>query len=482
MGLFGGKKGSGKAADGGAHGKSSDGVDETHDKQKSLSAHTAKPLDVKAQAIIGNIVFSTDEIYAYYQLPVTVYDFLSSREKVSKSSSMERAFVALMRGRDENLDVHLLVITTPINVNAWEDTYRRMTRDWPKRPGFEAMVQNQLNMLLNSNESFFEKKVLLGVKLSNRHEFDINRANPLQHGMSAALEYMSEFFQGLTRTDEVAIEKAEVDSAQRQEKEIYGIISSSTLAGERMSAEELGLTIKRTLYPSMPVPYMSVNPDNHYGRGDLISEMSGIIHTKDPKAIRIEQCIDGEIMEGYRAALTFKKFPSEMNIPPATPWLYAAIFNPSAAPFDISARFSLIPNKAMKKKVARKIADTKDAMQNAAGVGEMASTAVQDDYYAAQDMEGMLEKDDRPWLQGTFRIIVYAPTLDLLEQYVSEITTIYNEQYQIELLWSFHDQLPLLLESMPGDSLRESSFQQTATVNLLTSSGFQILNQVGDTD
>lgn len=470
MGLFGKKNNDnrgGKSPDGnGSHKPSSAGL---------------KTLDVMAQAIIGNIVFSTEEVYAYYQLPNTVYDFLSSREKVAKSSAMERAFVALMRGRDENLDVHLLVVTAPIDVNAWERTYRNMTREWPKRPGFELLVRNQLNMLLNSNESFFEKKILLGIKLGRRHEFDINRANPLQAGTSAAIAYVSEFFKGITRTDDAAIERTELESAKRQEDDIYNILSKSALGGERISAEELGLSIKRTLYPAMPVPYLSVNPEHRYGRGDIIKEMSGIIHTKDPKAIRIEQAIDGKIMEGYRATLTFKKFPGQMSIPPAQPWLYAAIFNPSAAPFDISARFSLIPNKEMKKKIARKIADTKDAMQNAAGVGEMASTAVQEDYYAAQDMEGMLEKDDRPWLQGTFRIVVYAETLDLLEQYVSEITTIYNEQYQIELLWSFHDQLPLMLEAMPGDKLREKSFQQTATVNLLTSSGFQILNQVGDT-
>ena len=49
-----------------------------------------------------------------------------------------------------------------------------------------------------------------------------------------------------------------------------------------------------------------------------------------------------------------------------------------------------------------------------------------------------------------------------------------------KLVWTYHDQLDLLLEFMPGDHLRESSFIQTSNLELLGVSGFNILNNVGD--
>lgn len=437
-----------------------------------------KALDIQVQAIIGNIIFSKEEVWAYYDLPTTIYDFLSASSKVSMAVQSERAFTALMRGKDDYLDMHILVITTPIDVDRWEDDYTKMAAMWNRRPGFEKLMRTQVNILTDGN--YFEKRVLLGIKMGKRHELNLDAANPLQSGFGDAFKYIKEFANDLMSTKEYEISQEEIKNAQNTEKDYFSIINNGALHGERTPAEELALVIKRTFYPTMPVPYLSRDEKEYWGAGDIIRELGGLVYTKDPKSLKIEQNIDGENLHGYRATLTFKKFQSEFAIPIRTPWLYEAIFTTANAPFDISCRFSLIPNRAMKKKVAKTIADRKDALENAAGAGASPSQAVVDDYYEAKDLEGMLDKDDSPWLQGTFRIVIYAQTLDELNEYAKQMQSIYNEKQKIDLVWTFHDQLDLMLEAMPGDKLRENSFVQTATVSMLTSSGFNILNKVGD--
>lgn len=446
--------------------------------QDPSSTSGKKRLDVSIQAIIGNIIFSKDEVWAYYELPTTIYDFLSASSKVSMAVQTERAFVALMRGKDEYLDMHVLVITTPIDIDRWEYDYEKLADMWDKRPGFEKLMRTQLGILSDGN--FFEKRVLLGIKLGKRHELNMDYANPLQSGLKDAIKYLKEFANDLMSTKEYEISQDEIDQAQITEKDLYSIIKNGALHGERSTAEELALIVKRTVYPTMPVPYLSRDDSEYWGAGDIIRELGSVIYTKDPKTIRVDQVIDGTPMSGYRATLTFKKFQENFEIPVRMPWLYQAIFTTASAPFDISCRFSLIPNRAMKKKVSKTIADRKDALENAQGAGVSPSQSVIDDYYDAKALEGMLDKDDTPWLQGTFRIAIYAQDLDDLNDYVKQMQAIYNEKQKIDLVWTFHDQLDLLLEFMPGDHLREDSFVQTATVSMLTASGFNILNKVGD--
>ena len=91
------------------------------------------------------------------------------------------------------------------------------------------------------------------------------------------------------------------------------------------------------------------------------------------------------------------------------------------------------------------------------------------------------ENKNTPWVSGTYRIQLTAPDKETLQEYCKGMMSFYDESMGgTKLVWTFHDQLDLMLEAMPGDYLRENSFVQTTNIAMLSTSGFNVLNQVGD--
>jgi hypothetical protein len=305
--------------------------------------------------------------------------------------------------------------------------------------------------------------------------------NPFNAGIKDAWNYATSYLDHALQFTDKSVSESELRHAQAQEKDYFLSISQSSLGGYRATTEDLSLLVKKPFYPSMPVPYASID-DDVWGRGDMIREIGGVIDTKNPSLIKISQVINGRIRTGYRTTLTFKQFPEgTMNIPYGMPWLYASIFSGVGVPFDISARASLVPAKKIKKDIEKGIAQSLDAYDNALGADSDPGIALTEEVQRGREMQAQVTKNKDPWLSGTYRIIITAESEELLDQYCKIMTSFYNESMNnIKLVRTFHDQVDLLLESIPGDHLRENSFIQTTNMEMLSASGFNVLNQVGD--
>lgn len=441
---------------------------------------SAKNIDFPLQAIVGNIIFSSTEVWAYYDIPTTIYDFLSKSKKVAYANALTSAFASLVKNNDKVVDCHIRITNSPIDIDQWEDDYLKVTSNWNRRAGFQNFIKEQIDWL--EDGGFFEKRVYLGVCLGRRHELDTDLANPFNAGFKDAFRYLKKYADTALQITDKTVDKSEIQHAQIQEKDLEQTIRTSALKGERSTTEDLALLIKKEFYPAMPTPYLSIDDDVVYGRGDMVNELGSIIRTKDPKILKFEQQINGEPYEGYRATLTFKKFDDEMNIPYGMPWIYASVFSGITAPFDVSCRFSLVPARKIKKDIEKGINERKDAVENAMGAGQSPSPTLMDELGQAEDMQREVEQNKTtPWLSGTFRIILTAPDVDTLEEYCKTMMAFYDENMGgTKLVWTFHDQLDLMLESMPGDHIRENSFMQTTNIAMMSTSGFNILNTVGD--
>lgn len=438
-----------------------------------------KKIDFQLQAIIGNIIFSDTEVWAMYDIPTTIYDFLSNDKKVAYSRALTSAIGGLARDQDKVVDLYLLVTTSPIDINNWEERYLDMlnTQNLQVRSGFQKFIEDQRDMLLTGG--YYEKRVYLGVKLGRRHELDTDLANPFSTGIKDAGRYLKNWFDGLVAVRDKSVTEEELKNAQAQENDYWLSVSRSRLQGERSTSEELALLIKRRLYPNMPVPYLTIEPGVVWGRGDMMRELGSIIRTKDPKLIEVEQIIDGESMVGDMATLTFSKFPDQNLGVPYDPWIYSSIYGPVDTPFDIYARMSLVPAKKIKGDIEKGIAQQNDAFQNAIESGSDPGQALQEDLERGRELQAQVSRSNQPWMSGTYRVVVTASNKEELEEECKNLISFYDER-GIKLVWTFRDQLDLMLESMPGDHLRENSFIQTTNIEMLSASGFNIMNIVGD--
>lgn len=452
----------------------------------SLKNDKRKKLGLRIQAIIGNLIFSDNEIWAYYDIPTTIYDFLSDEQKVSYAYSLNAALGNIVRNQSQVIDCHLYCTTSPIDVNQWEQDYLEVSKTWHHRSGFEDFIQNQIAIL--SSNQLFEKRCYLGVCLGKRHAIDQEAINPFNVGFKEALRYGSKFLNNILLIEDKSVDKDELSHAQVKEHDLRTTIQKSALQGTPSTTEDLALAIKKILYPAMPCPVITLDDENQWDQGDIIQDLSGIIGPKNPRHVKIQQLVydkdmgEYDFRTGYHATLTFKKIPDGLNIPYMMPWIYTAVFADVNTPFDVSCRFSLVPTEKIKKDIEKGINQTKDAIDNATGAGATPSPTVIDEMATATEMQREVETNkNKPWVSGTYRIGINAASEEELDNYCKAMMLYYDETMNgMKLVWTFHDQLDLLMESMPGDHLRENSFIQTTNLELLSVSGFNVLNEVGD--
>lgn len=433
-------------------------------------------LDIQMSGIADNIVFSKKDIWAYYEVDTTGYDFLNEMSKVSMLRSINQTFVNLSSNRENELDWHLILTNTPVDINHWEEQYLKVSDQWDRKPGFNKFFTDQVEYL--KQREFLSRKVYLGIKIGDRYGVDAKGfLKEMSAGWRQAKSYVNEFLKTLWIQD-LSIKEKEITQAKAQEKEFYSMMHNSSLNCERPEAEELGLIMKRTMYPAMPTPYLDVPANGRWGNGDIIRETGADI-VKNRRWTEISQPINGQIVKGYRATLTFSKFPEQMSSPISTPWIY--MMERIGIPFDMYARFSVIPSKAMKKKISQQKADILDEGQNAGEVGVDAPLDLQEAYQKASELEAYANKNNEPFLRGTYRMVITANSEDELINIIDIVKTTYSNS-GITLTWTAGDQQDLLLESMPGDKIREKSFMQSSNVELIGASGFNISNKVGDDD
>lgn len=442
-----------------------------------------KELKPAAIAVVDNLVFSKNEMWAYYRLSTDVFDFLSSDGKIAGAYQIANAFTNLMGDRKEPMDIHLIESSVPIDIDAWAVQIQEVTKEWNRSPGFDKYINEQIAYL--KQEEYLKKIVTLGVNLGKRGALDFDDINFLEMGFKGTKEQLQKWFNRALSVPGEEISADEEDSARRKEAEIFRTLANGNLQAKRMTSEDILLLIKRQMYPSMPTPYLDVNHDSRLGPGDMELETASAIENKY-RWLKISQIVDGEELEGYRACLSFSKFPRYMGFPNGTfPFMYFP--NKLSLPFTLYARLTLKPSEVMKKEIEKKKKEQADELENvsagATSTGNVISggmpAAVQEALEDVQTMTSILASDKAPWVEGSYRIVVETPTEEILRKYCSIVKQRYAD-LDINVTWTAGDQAELFMEQMPGDSTRIKSFKQITNLSFLATSGFRNSNDVGD--
>jgi hypothetical protein len=376
----------------------------------------------------------------------------------------------------------LILTNAPLDVDRWEEDYRYIIDSWDRRKGFSDIMKRQVDLLKGND--FVEKRAFLGIKLNNRHALDVDKANPLQVGFKEAWMYISSYMDKVFKITAAEPEEMEIKQAQSIEKEYNTILQAGALRAVETSTEELALIIKKAFYPTMPVPYIQFTDEDRWGEGDMLQDLHFVLDTSNPKMIGITQNIDGKEITGYRATLTFKSFPESMSPPISDPWIYHSIDAGIESPFDVYARFTLESPKNVKKEIEKNRKIREDGAQNALSADARPSAELVNDLQEAEELENYVSQNEQPWIRGTFRMVIESRDKEQLAKDIQAMIQHYSKSDigndEIKLIWTYHDQVELFLESLPGDHLRENSFEQMATVPLVSASGFNIFNEVGD--
>lgn len=442
-----------------------------------------KRLDISALSIVDNIVFSKTDRWAYYRISNSVYDFLSNEARISVASQIINAFANLMSDRQDPLDCHMIIASTPVDVDAWESQVRHIADGWNKAPGFDQYISDQAEML--RQEEYLKKVTYLGIHLGRRGAFDADANSFVEAGLQGAIEKVKAWMQTALQTPGEIISAVEEREARARELDYYRTLSTGNLKAEKVTAEELLLVIKRQFYPSMRVPYLDVDHESRIGPGDMELELGSAIFNR-LRWLQIDQMVDGEEYSGHRACLTIARLPRNTDFPYGGSFPFMYFLHKLSLPFTSYARFTLHPNSKMKKELEKKKKEQKDELENVAGGGNTVDAALgalpQDVTDALADMQvltEMLSSGKNPWVEGVYRIVVETPDESTLKKYCTMVKQKFSD-LDITVNWTVGDQAELFLEQMPGDKMRGVAHKQLTDLVMFGTSGFSYSGDVGD--
>lgn len=439
-------------------------------------------LKIPAVGIMNNIVFSNKEAWAYFKIASTPYDFLTNSGRAKLANDIMIAFSGLSQRAGRNVDIQILVTNTPYNIDSWEDQMYKIYDEWngTKNGGrlstFEKFMRRQTAAL--KSKSYKKKVVYLGIKLFNRGTFSLDEFNILDFGFAEAYEAFKKSISSVLVMPDENITTLERNRAKKDEFEVFRAVKGSSLRGTRLSSEELLLVIKKTLYPSMPSPYLEVNHDERIGLSDIVME-SGAIVEDHRRYLKIKQMIGTEEREGYRATLSFAKFPSDSMVEPGgiDPFMYLPTI--MGLPFTMTARITLMPIEKMKKDLQKKKLESEDEIKNLGGSGQRVTSAVIETQHDIDRLDKELNSESMPWVSGNYRMTIEAPTYEILATAIQEMKQEYAKNDTI-LVWTTGDQLELLMEEIPGGTLMMNDFTQLTNLAMIGVSGFSYGGSVGD--
>lgn len=442
-----------------------------------------KKLGVPIRGIADNIIFSDKEVWAYYKVSTVPYEFLSQQAKAGLANNTVTALSSLCQNEGKKVDGHILITNTPFDVLSWADQMDTVYKNWAVDGNekskftepYMKFMDDQIEELIES--SYQRPVVYLGLKLFNRGSFDFDSFNVFEFGFKDAFETFKRGVSAMWMLPGEEITDFDEKKARDKEEEIYRIISQGYLLGQRVSTEELLLTIKRQFYPSMPSPYLEVNYGERVGLSDIAIETGGVIEN-NYRSLKFTQIVDGHEYTGYRGTLSFARFPDSMSMPGMqVPFMYMPAS--MGLPFTMSSRFTMIPHQEMRKDLNKKKMETDDEIENLASSGQNAHAGIVGTVRDLSIMEENLENSKQPWLNGAYRLTIEAPTYEQLKDAVSNIKQAYSES-DTTLVWTTGDQMDLFIEELPGSNLKIPSFNQKTNLSMLGVSGFNIGGTAGD--
>ncbi len=438
-----------------------------------------KAFEIPAVGIIDNIILTRKEAWAYFQISEKPYLFLSTPAKVQLANSTISSLGGICQSANKKVDCHLLISTIPFDPSAWEDDLLRKHYAYS---GADVHTNHQafLDFIKDQADSLYEKEyqkrvAYLGVKIAQRGAVENGLINPLEFGFKEAYDSFKKAVNALFVFNEFEITSEEEKKMRQLEETLYNALSSSGLQARRPSSEDLLLLIKRRLYPAMPTPFLETDYENRVGLSDITLETGSEIEEK-ARYVKITQISNRYELTGYRATLSFSKFPKELMFPSnIPPFLHKSIM----LPFTANCRFSLIPTENMKKDLYKKQLDTDDEINNLLESGQKATESLKATVKDQAILEKDLEEENLPWISGNYRITVEAPTEEDIRAMVENLKQDYSE-HDFTLTWTSGDQLDLLQEEMPGGVLKMKDFAQTTNLALLGLAGINYGGAVGD--
>jgi len=405
-------------------------------------------------AIVGDLTFSEEEVWLWSIIPQAQYEFLRRDDRLALAGSLNSTLANLTQSEETGTECHLIVTAQEFDTLNWAKDLYAQTSKYEPKPYFSNLLEGMFMRV--ESLGFTEKFVTLGVKVGNRNDF-----NPTKSAINIPL-----INNALTQLYGGKIKNLSEKEYEFWNKKANNYRNSLHPRLKPMTAPEIAFVIRKNFYPAMPAPSiddLSIGDTFKWGEGSLNSLFEADVENY-AKYLKITQYIDGAPVEGYRATLSFSKFPEIISYPEQEPWIHYGFM--LGFPIGFYSRFTVEPSRKVKKDVGKKIKEAKDQAMNQTGAGGMLTRDVAENLALGEELEYALNKSNEPWIYGRHRMIVEAQTLEQLQENVQAVIDHYRDM-DIMMAWPTGDQMSLLMEALPSDKTRLKSYVQNQELSII---------------
>ncbi|MBW3538438.1 ATP-binding protein [Candidatus Parcubacteria bacterium] len=401
---------------------------------------------LSVEGIVDNLAFSQKQVWAYFAIPAACCDLLTQGQRQGFQADVMAALALY-----EDTDYHLRGVPRRFDPAKWRDYQLRGPQPPPdqSRYGWEDYINEQASYL--SSQRYYQYALYLGICLGTRWQRSI-QAGWQNFSRQVGLE-------GLVVSDhEVAKWRAKAD-------QIAATFQRSALQASPATTGELTWLIKRSFDPELAA--MQTTDSRVEGDELLAIPQYAVDNPTFGKSLVISP--GGQ--EVHVSILSLTRAPPD-DIPDG--WL-----RPLHPYVDISVRFRLLSQHVAAKLLQGRIDAANDTLSNANETGAHVPDQLLVQAGRTQQLSSAINDGQGQLLQCAPRLIVTAATDKQLRTRVAQLQAFYMQRFGQK--WEqYLRQLPLFLESLPGEHQRVPFGTRTQDAAALGASEFFASSSVGD--
>src|SRR5581483_676894 len=380
---------------------------------------------MSARYLDDGLLLTTDEAWGWWRLGLVPYEFLDDPAREALAAQIATTLAGLGA-----TDGHLVVARRRHDPLRWADQLRAQPGATPAWAPYVQAMRGHVQ-----RRAFDTKEVYLGIRLGDR-----------KTGGAGGWRRRLEAAAGVADPTPTS---AEIDRWRRT-GELAGRVLEAGFAPRLASTAELAWLIRRSFWRGIGEPPPLAAAARRAGAAvEVLAE--GVVHN-GRRDLRLAQ----EAGSAYVAALAFARFPDALAFPGGE-WLAALDTLPF--PVDASVRFTVVPPRVAAKHAARKLAEATDQARHIARTSCAIPLALTEAAERASGLEYALHKERMPLLYCWPRLLVAAPEEQTLSERVVEVVEWYRDA-GLDVVRPAGDQLALLIESIPGETVRVKAYQQ----------------------
>jgi hypothetical protein len=390
-------------------------------------------------------------------------------EKEMVPREMEGLLRAILDEGDEEVDVHLRTVNRVFDVQKWYDDLLARDRHNNPPPAFSDLTARAAERLDES--LYLTTETYLGVRLGYRTE---TLLNPVKDGLSSIKKWVTRAAAG----EELSVGDAEkahwvkaAGAALARARHVIPGISST-------DAETLIWLMRKPFYLTYGCPEIDIPDDEFFDAGSVTEFATGELKVT-PRYVEVSNSnpVSGAVDTFYTATVCISEFSRKMYWPETAGW--ADIVRDTLPNAEWSIRATVLPPTAVKKQIKDNLGSIQEEISDAAQSGHDGGRRLQEQAMEAAELEYQATNARMPWIQITYRIQLRAGSPEQLEDLFNNLKTQLRAA-NLTLHRPPHDQLDLLMESVPGGAWKRNLYSRRQSLSMLGGGGLLSSYQVGD--